>query len=154
MVHNVKVDKLLLYGIRGVAFNWLKDYLNNKQHFVQLNGFNLSFSNMKCVVLQGSILSSLLYLIYINDMCDVSKGLDFIIFANDKKIFFSHKNFNFIKKTLNEELSNVTYWCRANKLSINIIKSNLMVFKPRQKREIFTLKINQCTIDRVQESMF
>ena len=55
-------------------------------------------------------------------MCDVSKGLDFIIFANDKKIFFSHKNFNFIKKTLNEELSNVTYWCRANKLSINIIK--------------------------------
>ena len=109
---------------------------------------------MKCVVLQGSILGSLLYLIYINDMCDVSKGLDFIIFANDKKIFFSHKNFNFIKKTLNEELSNVTYWCRANKLSINIIKSNLMVFKPRQKREIFTLKINQCTIDRVQESMF
>ena len=108
---------------------------------------------MECVVLQGSILSSLLYLIYINDMCDVSKGLDFIIFANDKKIFFSHKNFNFIKKTLNEELSNVTYWCRANKLSINIIKSNLMVFKPRQKREIFTLKINQCIIDRVQESM-
>ena len=72
-------------------------------------------------------------------MSDVSTVLDFILVANDTKIFSSHKNLNFIEKTLNEELSNLTYWCRANKLSISIIKSNFMVFKPRQKREIFTL---------------
>ena len=37
-------------------------------------------------------------------------------------IFFCHKNLNFIEKTLNEELLYLTDWCRANKLSINIIK--------------------------------
>ena len=135
--HHILLDKLLLYGIRGVACHWLKDYLNNRQHFTQLIGFNLSYSNIKCVFPQGSILRPLLFLIYINDMCDVSKILDFTLFANDTKISSTPKNWNFIEETLNEELSNSTDWCRGNKLSINIIKSSVIVFKPRQKREIF-----------------
>ena len=55
---------------------------------------------------------------------------------------------NFIEKTLNEGLLNLTDWCRVNKLSINIIKSNFMVFKPRQKRENLNIKLEfkQCTI--------
>ena len=44
-------------------------------------------------------------------MCDVSKVLDFILFADDTNIFFSHKNINVIKKTLNEELRNLTDGC-------------------------------------------
>ena len=115
--------------------------------------FNLSLSsgahsNIKCGVPQGSILGPLLFLIYMNDMCDVSEVLGFILFADDTKIFFSHKNLNFIEKTLNEGLLNLTDWCRVNKLSINIIKSNFMVFKPRQKRENLNIKLEfkQCTI--------
>ena len=83
-----------------------------------------------------------------NDMCAVSEVLGFILFADDTKIFFSHKNLNFIEKTLNEGLLNLTDWCRVNKLSINIIKSNFMVFKPRQKRENLNIKLEfkQCTI--------
>ena len=81
-------------------------------------------------------------------MCDVSEVLGFILFADDTKIFFSHKNCNFIEKTLNEGLLNLTDWRRVNKLSINIIKSNFMVFKPRQKRENLNIKLEfkQCTI--------
>ena len=105
--HTVKdlilLDKLLHYGIRGVAFNWLEDYINNRQHFVQFNGFNLPYSNIQCGVPQGSILGPLLSLIYITEMYDVSKVLYFILFADDTNIFFSHKNLNFIEKTLNEE---------------------------------------------------
>ena len=72
---------------------------------------------MRCP--QGSILGPLLFLIYINDMCDVSKVLDFILFADDTNIFFSNKNINVIEKTLIEELPNLRDWCQANKLSIN-----------------------------------
>ena len=89
-------------------------------------------------------------------MCDVSKVLDFFLFVDDTNIFFSHQNLNFIGKTLNEELLYLTDWCWANRLSIKIIKSNFMVFKPRQKRENLNIKleINQWTIDRVKESAF
>ena len=115
--HTVKdlilLDKLLHHGIRGAAFNWLEDYLNNIQHFVQFNGFNSSYSNIKCGVPQGSILGPLLSLIYVTEMYDVSKVLYFILFADDTNIFFCHKNLNFIEKTLNEELLYLTDWCRA-----------------------------------------
>ena len=89
-------------------------------------------------------------------MCDVSKVLDFFLFVDDTNIFFSHQNLNFIGKTLNEELLYLTDWCWANRLSIKIIKSNFLVFKPRQKRENLNIKleINQWTIDRVKESVF
>ena len=102
--HQIFLDKFLHYGFRGVAFNWLEDYLNNKQHLVQFNGFNSFYSNIKCGAPPGSILGPLLFLININDICGVSTVLDFILSANDTNIFFSHKNLNFIEKTLNEEL--------------------------------------------------
>ena len=57
-------------------------------------------------------------------MCDVSKVLDFVLFAGDNKIF-SHKNINVIEKTLNEELPNLTDWYQANKLAINLKKNQL-----------------------------
>ena len=92
--HTVKdlilLDKLLHYGIRGAAFNWLEDYINNRQNFDQFNGFNSPYSNIKCGVPQGSILGPLLSLIYITEMYDVSKVLYFILFADDTNIFFSH----------------------------------------------------------------
>ena len=83
------------------------------------DGYHSSHHFIKCGVPQGSILGPLVFLIYINDMCDVSKILDFILFADDTNIIFSHKNINVIEKTLNEELSNLTDWCQANKLSMN-----------------------------------
>ena len=105
--HTVKdvilLDKLLHYGIRGAAFNWLEDYLNNRQHFVQFNGFDSSYSNIKCGVPQGSILGPLLSLIYITEMYDVSKVLYFILFADDTNIFFCHKIWILSRNSLNEE---------------------------------------------------
>ena len=54
-----------------------------------------------------------LFLIYINDMCDVSKALDFILSADGTNIFFSPKNVNVILKTVNKELPTLTDWCQA-----------------------------------------
>ena len=86
--HNILLDKLFDYGIRGVAHNWFANYLSNWHQFAQFNDTSSSFSLIKCGVLQGSILSPLLFLIYINDLCDVSRVLDFILFSDDTNIIF------------------------------------------------------------------
>ena len=47
-------------------------------------------------------------LLYINDLCNVSKVVDFILFADDTNIFFSHKDFNSLSETLNSEMCKLT----------------------------------------------
>ena len=145
--HEILLDKLRYFGIRGVAYNWFASYLNNRQQFVQFNDTSSSRHVIKCGVPQGSILGPLLFLLYINELCNVSQ-----VIADDTNIFFSHKDKDILEKTMNDELLKLTGWCLANKLSINYSKSKFMIFKPRQKNLDFDVRfeINNCPIERVK----
>ena len=82
--------------------------------------------------------------------------MDFILFADDTNIFFSHKDFNLLPEILNSEMLKSTQWCRANKLSINFKKSNFMVFRPHQRRQTLdmSIQIDNNVIERVKETVF
>ena len=82
--------------------------------------------------------------------------MDFIFFADETNIFFSHKDFNLLPEILNSEMLKLTQWCRANKLSINFKKSNFMVFRPRQRRQTLdiSIQIDNNVIERVKETVF
>ena len=154
--HNILISKLEHYGVRGTALRWFKSYLSNRQQYVEFNGISSESCEIKCGVPQGSILGPLLFLLYINDLCNVSKVVDFILFADDTNIFFSHKDFNLLPEILNSEMLKLTQWCRANKLSINFKKSNFMVFRPRQRRQTLDIfiQIDNNVIKRVKETVF
>ena len=111
---------------------------------------------MRCGVPQGSILGPLLFLIYINDLCQVSNILDMILFADDTNIFYSHKDPNFLNTVVNTELDTLSSWFQANRFSINVKKSNFVIFKSAQNRQNldFSFFIDNNKIDRVEEVMF
>ena len=89
---------------------------------------------IKCGVPQGSILGPLLFILYINDLPNASELTDPLLFADDTSIFYSHSNPNCLESVLNDELQNIDVWQKCNKLSVNIKKTNYVIFKPRQKK--------------------
>ena len=83
---------------------------------------------------QGSILGPLLFLIYINDIAQSSNILDFILFAADTNALLASNDIMSLEQALNTEISKVSNWLIANKLSINIKKTNYMIYNILQFR--------------------
>ena len=143
--HQILLNKLNHYGIRGVANFWIKSYLDNRKQFVVFNDHQSPTSVIKCGVPQGSILGPLLFLLYINDLPSVSPILKFIMFADDTNIMFSNNDLKVLETKLNNELNVISDWFKLNKLSLNIKKTNFMIFK--NKHNPTTLPSIKITID-------
>ena len=95
--HAILLTKMEHYGIRGLALDWFKSYLTNRKQYVYINGESSQLKDVTCGVPQGSVLGPLLFLIYINDLPNISKDLQFFLFADDTNIYYeaeSPKNWN------------------------------------------------------------
>ena len=103
---------------------------------------------------QGSVLGPLLFILYINDICNVSKVFDCILFADDTNLFCSDNDINDLCGIINVELDKLNTWFSVNKLSLNIQKTHYIVFGNETIDGKVSILINNKIIDRVYESKF
>ena len=143
--HKILLSKLSHYGIKGFANKWLGSYLTNRSQSVNLNGATSDELKITCGVPQGSILGPLLFTVYINDMHKAFKKCLVHHFADDTNLLFTDKDPKTIQKTLNTELQELVEWLRANRLSLNVAKTEFIIFRPPQKslNNRITLKLDQ-----------
>jgi len=120
--------KLNQYGVRGLPLNWLKSYLCDRVQVVRVGDGRSVERVLNIGVPQGSILGPLLFLIYINDLPNVSSQITSILFADDTTLLNSSACFRSVLNTFNDELIKVGEWCRANRLTLNVSKTFAMHF--------------------------
>ena len=153
--HRILISKLRKYGIRGHILQWFESYLKNRKQFVQIKNIKSQIKSPTCGVPQGSILGPLLFILYINDLANVSDVLFPILFADDTSVYIEADKESDLIKTLNEELAKLNIWLNANKLTINIAKSHYMVFhRGRRKSNICNPILNNVSLERVQCTKF
>ena len=155
--HSILLDKLSYYGIRGVALDWFRSYLQSRQQYVFLNGFSSTLKNIDCGVPQGSILGPLMFILYINDIVNCSDILSLILFADDTNIFCSNIDINKLEGIINCELTKLSNWFKANKLSLNATKTNYMLFGRKflvKNDKSFKLTLDGNVLDRTSYTKF
>ena len=127
------LGKLKHYGIRGITNKWFQTYLKDRQQFVSINGYNSECASMPIFVPQRSVLGPLLFLLYINDLNLAIKHCEVHPFADDTNFSYTNKSIKKLNKMLNKDLKNLTNWLNANKISLNVDKTEMILFKPIKK---------------------
>ena len=166
--HDILLEKLKYYGITGPALSWFSSYLANREQFVELDDCRSRKESITTGVPQGSILGPLLFIIYMNDLHEVSDKFHAILYADDSNLTSTLCSFNItltdndfdriqLSRNITAELALIQEWLEINKLSLNIKKTKYMVFHHRQRninKYIPDIQISGQSIDRVKEFDF
>ena len=123
--HNILLHKLSHYGIRGLAYDLMSDYLSSRKQYVTYDANTCSsLLPVSIGVPQGSVLGHLFFIIYVNDLVNCgTDSVKFIMFADDTNIFISASNIHELYHTANYILSILKNYIDANYLHINLKKS-------------------------------
>ena len=121
---------------------------------MHVNGYNSITKNVNIGVPQGSTLGPLLFLIFINDMKNCSELLKFIQFADDTTLVFSSTNIDHLNEILQVEGNKVIKWLNANKLIINLSKTNCMLFSNKRGEPQIRIKLDDTELEVQTESTF
>ena len=132
--HDILLTKLEHYGVRGLANDWFKSYLSDRKQFVSINSHDSNLASVLYGVPQGSVLGPLLFLIYINDLNQAIKFCKVQHFADDTNLLHPSKSITKLNKYVNLDTKNLTVWLNANEISLNVQKTELVIFKHQRKK--------------------
>ena len=153
--HSILCSKLAHYGFSPTAVDTIRSYLSERTQVVDFGVVSSDPARITCGVPQGSILGPLLFIIYVNDIIQASPLFSYVMYADDTNIFLSHSLPYEKVAEVNNGLSQIFNWCNENKLTINILKTNYIIFKfPNQRVTDLQLQLNGTQLDRIKNTKF
>ena len=138
--HRIRLLKLEYYGISGIPHDLTKSYLTNRKHYTHINGVDPNTLTSTHGIPQGSVLGPPLFLIYVNEMSRVIQHSEICHFADDTNLLYSSNSMSKLSKYINHDLKLIAHWFRINRISLNLEKTEIIVF--RTKGKDITKKLN------------
>ena len=132
--------KLHHYGIRGPAYALIENYLTSRNQFETFSNTSFSTKPINIGAPQGSILGSLLFLIYINDLPNAINSTP-RLFADNTCLTLQKSSLSSLAKACSNELIQLKDWCNANKIQINPNQSCILHLPPKEKTPPLTFQI-------------
>ena len=144
----ILLRKLYAYGIRGIALELIASFLTDRFQAVRVGNSMSNFKEINIGVPQGSVLGPILFILYINDISSISNIFKTCLFADDTTLIFEESDHETLVNSCNEGLQVFTEWCYANRLSINVTKTNFMVFSNRNIEIPIDIKLGDSPVCR------
>ena len=132
--HEILLDKLEHYGIRGKALDLFRSYLYERRQYTMLDKSKSSIKSIGCGVPQGSVLGPLFFILFINDLPNCCHLGNVRIFADDTNVFFHGDNIEDMINTARNIMIELNSWFSLNKLTLNTDKSSFTIFKSQKKK--------------------
>ena len=131
--HDILIQKLEHYGVKNKEIRWFRSYLTNRKQCCKVNGQLSDLESITTGVPQGSCLGPLLFIIYVNDLHFSLRHSPVNMYADDTSLSFSSKSIPLINECVNEDLGYLKSWLNANKLSLNVTKTQSLVIGGRKR---------------------
>ena len=138
-------------GVRGRLFEWMKDYLREREMRTVIRNESSSWLEVKSGVPQGSVLGPIMFGIYVNDLVD---GIESYInlFADDTKLMRKVNNVEDCRK-LQEDLNKVGEWGRKWQIEFNKSKCKVMEFGKSKRRVHWDYTMEGVKLEKTKEEV-
>ncbi len=130
--HMSLIQKLEALGLSKSTIDWFRAYLQERKQSVEISGTISKPATITCGVPQGSILRPLLFLIYVNDIPSAVRCKT-LLYADDTALIVSGKSAEIIQQILSSELESIREWLNDNKLSLNLGKTESILFGSKRR---------------------
>ena len=145
--HCILIRKLERYGIRGLPLQLLISYLENRCQTVKIGNTFSEKLDIGIGVPQGSVLGPILFLLYVNEIPNICRNFTSCLFADDTTFLSSGYNIDSLFHSCNEALEKFSGWCCANRLSVNVTKTNFMLISNRIHPTLPAITFNNISIE-------
>ncbi|XP_075163298.1 uncharacterized protein LOC142235934 [Haematobia irritans] len=132
--HNILIEKLKYYGIRGSTLYLLRHYLQNRRQYVSIGDYKSEVGVVEHGVPQGSVLGPLLFRIYLNDIVNLELDGTIFLYADDICVLYGYRFEQAVKVLIERDAALISEFARVNKLYLNSGKTKVIRFQPRVNR--------------------
>lgn len=125
--HRILIDILGNIGLRGKVLDLFKSYLSDRSQQVKIrDSLSEKMTTGHFSTPQGTVLSPVLYNVYVHKMYELELGGQLVSYADDTALCVKGKTWADVIQCIQNDMKTINYWFEVHNLSLNLDKTKIM----------------------------